>query len=174
MLVFSTYVDRGKVRFEGRVPNVDAPVYYRAADVYLMTSDFEAFSRVLLESMAMGTPYVATDGGGSIRAYTPEEHQEFIVPVSNIDEFPRKIERILDDSSVRKSLIDSGLNHVQAYFLDVVLDQFIKEICSNLNSTFLNLDQAPLLILSSSYFDLPPLSSSCQFLNVLSSSYFLI
>ncbi len=117
-------IDQGRVRFVGAVPNTTTPLYYRAADVHVMTSAFEAFSRVLLEAMAMGTPYVSMDGGGNIRAYTPQEHQEYIVPVDRIDLFAQRVVRILEDPAEAQRLADVGLSHVQHYALARVLDRF--------------------------------------------------
>ncbi len=121
-------IDSDQVRFIGAVPNTTAPLYYRAADVHVMTSAFEAFSRVLLEAMAMGTPYVSMDGGGNIRAYTPPEHQRYIVPVERIDLFAENVVRILNDSAEAQRLSEVGLQHVQGYSLTRVLDRFEKVV----------------------------------------------
>jgi len=97
--------------------------------VYIVTSEFEAFSRVHLEAMAMGVPFVSTDGGGPVRAYTPEAAQPFIVPTSQIDRFPALIGRILDDPALRDSLITAGREKVQEYSEDRVLPLFLQRIC---------------------------------------------
>lgn len=123
-------VRANRVRFAGSIPNIRTPVYYAASDIYIMTSDFEAFSRVLLESMAMGIPYVATDGDGAIRSYTPPEHQPFILPRDQLDRFPEKICLLLDQSDLAAQFVDAGLKHVRQYGLDAVLDLFLKEILS--------------------------------------------
>lgn len=122
------YVQCGKVRFAGHVSNTEAPKYYAAADVYIMTSDFEAFSRVLLEAMSMGVPYVSTDGDGNIRIYTPPEHQPYILPVNQIGKFPERISKLLDDPEERTRFIKAGLENVQKYKLERVLDIFLNTI----------------------------------------------
>jgi glycosyltransferase involved in cell wall biosynthesis len=125
-----TFKSDGRVRFEGSVPNIDTPRYYAMADVYIMTSDFEAFSRVLLESMAMGIPYVATDGDGAIRSYTPQEHQSYILAREHLDQFPLRIDTLLDDREEADRMVRAGLEHVRRYSLDVVLEQFISDVLS--------------------------------------------
>src|SRR5690606_27335123 len=50
------------VRFLGQVPN--GRRYFKAFDVFAMTSDHEPFGMVLLEAMAAGVPVICSDCGG--------------------------------------------------------------------------------------------------------------
>lgn len=52
------------VRFEGAVPNERLFVYYSAANVSCLASRNEGWPNVILESLACGTPVVATAVGG--------------------------------------------------------------------------------------------------------------
>lgn len=51
-----------KVVFAGQVPN--GRTYFRAFDVFALTSDHEPFGMVLLEAMAAGLPIICSDSGG--------------------------------------------------------------------------------------------------------------
>ena len=53
-----------KIDFVGQVDHADLPLYYNAADVCVVPSYYESFGLVALESMACGTPVVATRVGG--------------------------------------------------------------------------------------------------------------
>lgn len=54
-----------QVRLTGSLPNTDLLKWYSAADVLLLCSSREGWANVLLESMACGTPVVATDIWGT-------------------------------------------------------------------------------------------------------------
>jgi len=91
--------DRGLdkiVRFEGGTPNKLIPEYFAMADVFLMPSREEGFPRVLLESMAMSVPYVASAVGG-VREITPDTLQEYINDnLEDVAFYERAIESLIN------------------------------------------------------------------------------
>jgi glycosyltransferase involved in cell wall biosynthesis len=54
-----------RVRFLGVVPQTELPRYYCAADALVLASSREGWANVLLESMACGTPVVASKVWGT-------------------------------------------------------------------------------------------------------------
>jgi glycosyltransferase involved in cell wall biosynthesis len=52
------------VTFAGYVPHTETPDFYRAADVFALSSDFDNSPNVVLEAMASALPVVTTDVGG--------------------------------------------------------------------------------------------------------------
>jgi teichuronic acid biosynthesis glycosyltransferase TuaC len=54
-----------RVRFLGAVPQPELKQYFNAADLMVLASSREGWANVLLESMACGTPVVASAVGGS-------------------------------------------------------------------------------------------------------------
>mgnify|MGYP000108348056 CR=1 FL=1 len=53
------------VVFVGQVPNPDLPSWYNAADVFCLASSREGWANVIMESLACGTPVVATNVWGA-------------------------------------------------------------------------------------------------------------
>jgi glycosyltransferase involved in cell wall biosynthesis len=54
-----------RVRFVGQVPQEELPMYYSAAEALVLASSREGWANVLLESIACGTPVIATDIEGN-------------------------------------------------------------------------------------------------------------
>lgn len=62
-----------RVCFAGARPQAELPLWYSAADVLVLCSSREGWANVLLESMACGTPVVATDVGGTAEVLAAPE-----------------------------------------------------------------------------------------------------
>ncbi|MEP6591348.1 MAG: glycosyltransferase [Gemmatimonadota bacterium] len=60
-----------EVRFVGPVAHAELPNWYRAADLIVLPSRSEGIPNVLLEGLACGTPFVASDVGGVAELLQP-------------------------------------------------------------------------------------------------------
>jgi glycosyltransferase involved in cell wall biosynthesis len=63
--VLSAEIARGIVHIERRMNQAQLPRWYRAMDVLAMPSRYETMSNAVLEGMACGVPFVASEVGGS-------------------------------------------------------------------------------------------------------------
>lgn len=55
---------RNSILFRDFIPDAELPDYYRAADVFALSSIYEPFGMTAIEAMACGTPTVVTTHGG--------------------------------------------------------------------------------------------------------------
>lgn len=118
-----------KAKLVGAVPNKQIAQYFARADVFIMPSRQEGFPRVLLEAMACGVPFVATDVGGT-RDILSEEQKKYLVPVGNLDLFCQKLIELLRDKNEQNQLSHVGKIRALSYDLKVVVPIFINQILS--------------------------------------------
>jgi D-inositol-3-phosphate glycosyltransferase len=83
-----------KVIFRGNVPQTKLATYYSAADVLAIPSYYESFGLVALESLACGTPVVASDVG-DLRNIIVDGKTGFVINDASPEVFADKLEAIL-------------------------------------------------------------------------------
>lgn len=92
---FLTGIDRG-----------DIPSIIKGADIYIAGSTWEAFSISLIESMAVGTPFISTDVGNA------KELPGGVV-IERIEMMHEQIAKIVIDNTLHKSLSDKGIRYAR-------------------------------------------------------------
>ena len=71
--------------------------FMRRADVFVLSSDFEGLSNVLIEAMAVGCPVVSTDAPHGPREVLQDGRLGRLVPVGDADGLARAMEETLRD-----------------------------------------------------------------------------
>jgi glycosyltransferase involved in cell wall biosynthesis len=109
----------------GAISNKDIIEYYNNADILIMPSMEEGFPRVLLEAMATGVPYVASDVG-AVREISPETAQRFLVKSGDAEMFAHKIENLISDKEVYEKFKKEEIEKVKEYSIENILNIFFK------------------------------------------------
>ncbi|MBN1483264.1 MAG: glycosyltransferase [Chloroflexia bacterium] len=100
--------------FLGRREQDELPYYYSAADVCIVPSHYESFGLVALESLACGTPVVASRVGGL--TYIVEDGLSgFLVPRGNPPALAQRIGQLLADCGLRRHMGGHGQEMAQQY-----------------------------------------------------------
>ncbi len=106
------------IQWLGRVSDGEIASRWKAASVYCAPSlGGESFGVVLLESMAAGTPVVASDIPGYRNVITPELDGVIVEP-ENPAELASALKRVLSDQALRDHLIANGEIRAAAYSMD--------------------------------------------------------
>lgn len=97
----------GRVRFDGAVPHDALPAYYQAADVCVIPSYYESFGLVAIESMACGTPVVASRVGGLVSTVT-DGVNGYLIPWRCPGPFAEKLDVLLANPELRANFSRAG------------------------------------------------------------------
>jgi glycosyltransferase involved in cell wall biosynthesis len=113
------------VIFKKSVPNVAIPRLMAACDLLIMPSRQEGFPRVLIEAMAAGLPFVATEVGG-VKDITSPLQQKFLAAKNDLSTFIEKTELLLKNPAKLFLLQKNGKKWVRKYSLPEVEKKFVK------------------------------------------------
>jgi D-inositol-3-phosphate glycosyltransferase len=113
-----------RTSFVGAVAHERLPLYYSAADVTVMPSSYESFGLVAVESLACGTPVVATRVGG-LSSIVHDGETGLLVPWRDADMFAERLRRVLEDTQLRQRLAGQARASVLGYGWDRIADEHL-------------------------------------------------
>jgi phosphatidylinositol alpha-mannosyltransferase len=117
---------RRHVDLIGLVSDADKPRVYASGDVYCAPNTHgESFGIVLIESMATGTPVVASDLE-AFRRVLDEGRAGVLVPVSDPAALAAALAALLDDPDRRRALAEVGRRTVQQYDWSTVTARIVE------------------------------------------------
>ena len=102
------------ISFVGAVEHDKLPLYYNAADVCVVPSYYESFGLVAVESMACGTPVVASRVGGLTSTINDGE-TGYLIPWRCPEPFAERLELLLDNDELRASFGRAGREAVERF-----------------------------------------------------------
>jgi len=118
------------VDFRGILPQAELPLYYAAADVTIVPSYYESFGLVALESLACGTPVVATDVG-EMKSIIRQGETGLVLPDNSPRRIADGISTTLDLLSGRPSVRYAARESVRRYHWPLVAAE-LSRICLEL------------------------------------------
>ena len=102
------------VVFLGKRGQDTLPYYYSAAEVVVMPSHYESFGMVALESMACGTPVIASQVGG-LAFLVQDGVTGYTVPAEDHDALCERLTSILGNETLRKQMGLNAAEYAQNY-----------------------------------------------------------
>src|SRR5256885_15234251 len=94
-----------RVRFEGGT--ADPAPFYRAADLFVQPSHFEALGNTAIEAMASGVP-VLTSGVGGLADFCVDGENALIHSPRSPDSIASGLKHLIQDASLRARLGEAG------------------------------------------------------------------
>lgn len=124
-----------QVTFHGFIPQGEAlRRLYRESDMLVLPSLQEQQGKVLLEAMASGLPIIASNIGG-IPTVVRHEWNGLLIPPRDPSAISQAITRLITDSSLRKRLINNGLEYARQH----TVERETEKMMNIVRSYYLNL-----------------------------------
>jgi len=112
------------VTFLGAQPQHALPYFYSAAEVSVLPSRYESFGMVALESMACGTPVIASRVGG-LNHTVRDGQTGYLIPEGNALVLADKIDLLLHNRSLRSLMGRQGAHSARKYSWKNIAQQVI-------------------------------------------------
>ena len=113
-----------RTRFVGAVAHERLPLYYSAADVTVMPSSYESFGLVAVESLACGTPVVATRVGG-LSSVVRDGETGLLVPWRDAQLFADRLRQVLTDAPLRQRMANQARASVLRFSWERIADEHL-------------------------------------------------
>lgn len=114
-----------RVTFLGNVPHAQIPLYIRAADLFVLNSEYEGLSHTLLEVASLGTPIVCTGVCGN-----PEVVEDgvngFLVPPKSPGPLAEAMGKVLGDAALAARFREAGLEKMKAFTREATFPQVLE------------------------------------------------
>jgi D-inositol-3-phosphate glycosyltransferase len=107
--------------------------YYSSAEMLVMPSNYESFGMVALESMACGTPVIATQVGG-LQHLVQDKETGFIIPNDNPDALEEKITQLLCKEGMKQELGENSILYAKSFSWDVITKKVIETFDETIES----------------------------------------
>lgn len=101
---------KDRVKFYGWQKNLDD--FYKQADCFLLTSEFEGWGMVIIEAANYGLPIIMTDVGCAGEVIKNEE-SGLVVPVGNLEKIVASLRIIINNEALREKLGKNAKTAVQ-------------------------------------------------------------
>jgi len=115
-----------EITYLGKVPINELIGWYQKASMVILPSIYESFPMVTMESLACGTPVVASNVG-AIPEVVRDYENGLLVPPNNPTKLAEAIQYLLDNGSVRKEFGRKGREWIVKNFSsDIVIERLIQ------------------------------------------------
>lgn len=121
--VYALFVGSGEqqpecknILFEGKVPNVELPIYLNAADVFVLPTLHEGCCNAIVEAMSCGLPIISSNLPFNWDVLN--ERNSIMIDPNDIEEIKNAIVTLKNNDSLRQSMSDAALESAANLTID--------------------------------------------------------
>ena len=120
--IVSEYCRPNSVEFCKYTPDLQS--YYENASIFCLSSRYEGFGMVLIESMCFGCACIACDYKGRQREIIDDRLNGLICQPDNVDQMAKKISTLIEDDALRGYLQVNAIEKAKMYNLNTIMDKW--------------------------------------------------
>ena len=117
-----------RVRFLGFVNQTQLPAVYTAADVMVLSSEYEPFAVVVNEAICCGCPVIASDRVGAARDLVAPVATELVYPCGDLEALSGALRSALSDRERLASLAAAARERIRSWSPKENIDRTIEAI----------------------------------------------
>jgi len=106
-------------------PQIEIGNTLRRADIYICASMYEAFCLPVLEAMTCGAAVITTNNGGNMD-FVENNKNAILIEKDNIQDIVEKIEMLLNNELLRKSIAENAVEKSKQYSWDITMEKIIE------------------------------------------------
>lgn len=110
---------------EKKVPHEQMPLYYRAADIFVLNSGYEGLSHVILEAMQSGVPVIASNEGGNPELIE-DNFNGLLVEYKNREQIKSAILKLWRDKELQEKFIRNSEEKLKNFSWDNLMEETVK------------------------------------------------
>lgn len=104
------------------------------ADIFVLSSDYEGFPNVMLESMACKTPVISTDCPSGPNEIITNGENGILVAPDDEEGMATAVNTLLNNKELREKFSKEGFKKVNEFAIEKIIPQYEELFVSNINS----------------------------------------
>jgi glycosyltransferase involved in cell wall biosynthesis len=114
-----------RVEFEGQIPRSELIALIQRSEIFVLNTSFESFSFQVVETMAAGTPVIATNIG-NLAEIVNDEGSGLLVAPDDVPAIVSSINRLSSDKGLRARLVAEAKKKAAQFSIERTLDALLK------------------------------------------------
>ncbi len=116
---------KDRVRLMGRVDHSDISFYFRAADIFILNSEYEGLSHTILEAMQYGIPVIASNKGGNPELIK-DGFNGFLIEYDNQEQLKRAILKLWRDKNLQKRFTHNSKKKLKQFSFEKMIEKTLE------------------------------------------------
>ncbi len=116
---------KDNVKLIGKISHQDIPLYFKAADIFMLNSGYEGLPHVVLEAIQLGVPVVISNKGGNPELIK-DSFNGFLIEYNNKEQIKNKLLKLWQDRNLQKRFVENSKEKLKEFNWENLVNKTIK------------------------------------------------